>query len=77
MQAFGRGPEANARKLAFAKRCGTSVEYLGQIAYGFRVSSPGMAAMIERASHGCVTCEELNPNFNWALFGDRGRAART
>lgn len=53
----------------FAERCGTSFEYLRQVAYGNRVCREALAINIERESAGTVTCEELCPDgVDWAYI---------
>jgi DNA-binding transcriptional regulator YdaS (Cro superfamily) len=49
----------------FAKRCGTSIGYLRQIAYGHRKCIAELAINIERESDRIVVCEELCPTADW------------
>lgn len=61
-----------AARLDFATRCGTSVDYLQQIAYGQRKPKVQLAVAIERESAGGVRCETLLPDVDWAyLRGER------
>lgn len=53
---------------AFAKRCGTSLGMLQQVAYGARSSGEKLAIAIERESSRAVTCEELRPDVDWAYL---------
>lgn len=57
----------------FAKRCGTSVDYLKQIASGTRRPGAKLAVDIERESLGAVPVEELLPEVDWAYL--RAKAA--
>jgi DNA-binding transcriptional regulator YdaS (Cro superfamily) len=50
---------------AFAAKCGTSVDYLFQIAYGERTPKVGLVVAIERESLRQVRCEELLPEVDW------------
>jgi DNA-binding transcriptional regulator YdaS (Cro superfamily) len=50
----------------FAERCGTSIGYLRQIAYGHRKCVAELAINIERESKRAVVCEELCPTADWA-----------
>lgn len=47
---------------AFAEKCGTSMAYLRQVAYGNRVCREKLASKIESASGGTVTRQELRPD---------------
>ncbi|NSX14992.1 helix-turn-helix domain-containing protein [Cupriavidus taiwanensis] len=47
---------------AFAEKCGTSMAYLRQVAYGNRVCREKLASKIEGASDGLVTRQELRPD---------------
>jgi DNA-binding transcriptional regulator YdaS (Cro superfamily) len=53
---------------AFARRCGTSLEYLRQLAAGIRTPKVGLAITISRESAGLVTCEALVPGVDWAYL---------
>ncbi|QDD65562.1 hypothetical protein EJD96_16055 [Herbaspirillum seropedicae] len=53
----------------FAARCGTSFEYLRQVAYGNRPCREFLAINIERESGQVVRCEELCPEgVDWAYI---------
>jgi DNA-binding transcriptional regulator YdaS (Cro superfamily) len=65
--------EPKPRK-AFAKRCGTSLGSLMNVAHGFRPCRERLAIEIEKNSVGAVTCEELRDDVDWAYL--RGTAAR-
>lgn len=52
----------------FARRCGTSLEYLRQIAAGVRTPKAQLAVAISRESDGMVTCESLMPDLDWAYL---------
>jgi DNA-binding transcriptional regulator YdaS (Cro superfamily) len=58
----------------FAERCGTSLPYLMQIAYGNRKPKAALAIAIERESGGEVRCEQLLPDIDWDYL--RSTAAR-
>lgn len=49
----------------FARRCGTSPDYLLQIGYGNRKPKAALAVAIERESAGAVRCEQLLPDVDW------------
>lgn len=71
MRAYGRGSEGAAAREAFAKRVGTSLQYMVQLGLGMRRASVPMAVMIEQASHGLVRCEELNTDVDWHYLSNR------
>lgn len=56
-----------ARK-SFAKRCGTSFDYLRQVAYGNRACKEALAINLERESGQMLTCEALCPDADWAYI---------
>lgn len=49
----------------FAKRCGTSLDYLWQIANGVRTPKAALAVTISRESGGAVGCEGLLKGLDW------------
>lgn len=53
---------------AFASRCGTTFDYLRQVAYGNRGCREALAINIERESSGVITCEVLCPHVDWAYL---------
>ena len=53
---------------AFAKRCGTSVGQLKQVAYGNRRASAGLAVCLDRETGGVILCEALRPDIDWAYL---------
>jgi len=71
LTAQGRGPSGMKNREAFAKRAGTSVAYLYQLAVGFRQASPAVAIEIEKASLGQVRCEDLAPDADWGYLEAR------
>lgn len=71
LRMYGRGTDGMRLRRAFAKRVGTSYEYLLALGYGFRVASVEMAVKLEQATHGLVTREELRPDVEWASFAPR------
>lgn len=52
---------------ALARKCGTSANYLRNIAYGMRNASPKLAALIERETGGKVTRKDFYPD-EWAII---------
>jgi len=48
-----------------ATKCGTSLGYLRQVAYGNRRCRESLAINIERESNRMVVCEELRPDVDW------------
>jgi|GEM_PF-396871 len=50
------------RRAELAARCGTSIGYLRQIAYGNRRCSPKLAVCLERESGGVITRKGLRPD---------------
>jgi DNA-binding transcriptional regulator YdaS (Cro superfamily) len=58
----------------FAKRCGSSIGHLNNVAYGCRPCNEQLAVEIEKRSARKVTCEELCPDTDWAFI--RGTATR-
>lgn len=56
---------------AFAKRCGTTFDYLRQIAYGNRTCSAELAIDLERESQGVLKCETLNTRADWDFVRKR------
>lgn len=52
---------------SFAKRCGTSFDYLRQIGYGNRPCPDKIAINLERESNRILVCEELCPETDWAF----------
>jgi DNA-binding transcriptional regulator YdaS (Cro superfamily) len=65
-----------AEQRAFAKRCGTSIGYLRQIAYEHRKCPAELAINIERESVRIVICEELCPTADWAYVRAERRRKR-
>lgn len=49
----------------FAKKCGTSLAYMKQIAYGNKNCGAALAISIDRESGGKVLLEELCPEPEW------------
>lgn len=58
----------------FAKRCGTSIEYLFQIAYGVRKPKVELAISIAKESGGDVACEILLPDVDWKYLRKQATA---
>ncbi|MBZ3661962.1 transcriptional regulator [Pseudomonas monteilii] len=53
---------------ALARRCGTSVGQLKQVAYGNRRASAGLAVSLDRETGGKIRCESLRPDIDWAYL---------
>ncbi|QKQ48513.1 transcriptional regulator [Achromobacter denitrificans] len=54
-----------ADQAAFAERCGTSVAYLRQVAYGNRRCGEALAISIDRESGRQVRMQALRPDVDW------------
>lgn len=68
LKAYLRSLEGEDAKLAFAKRCGTSLNYLKSVAYNAKKASESLAINIERESSGAVKVEMLRPDVDWAVI---------
>jgi DNA-binding transcriptional regulator YdaS (Cro superfamily) len=75
-RAAGHGHTVAAQE-RFAKRCGTSVQYLVQLALGIRKAQPAIAIRIEQASYGLVRAEDLCTSFDWHYAKLRDTRARS
>lgn len=53
---------------AFARRCGTSLDYLRQISAEIRTPKAQLAVTISRESRGLVAVETLLPGVDWAYL---------
>ncbi|HDS1679172.1 TPA: helix-turn-helix domain-containing protein [Pseudomonas putida] len=51
-----------------ARRCGTSVGQLKQVAYGNRRASAGLAVNLDRETGGKILCESLRPDIDWGYL---------
>lgn len=60
----------------FAKRVGTSFDYLRQIGYGNRPCPEKIAINLERESNRILLCEELCPETDWAFIRSTSLASR-
>lgn len=69
-----KGLDPTART-AFATGCGTSIDYLFQVAYGNRRPKAALAVAIERESKGVVRCEKLLPEVDWGYVRNGAREA--
>jgi DNA-binding transcriptional regulator YdaS (Cro superfamily) len=70
-RAAGKGQRDLERK-RFAERCGTSDNYLVQLAMGVRRARAATALAIEQASYGVVRAEDVCPEFDWHYAKVRG-----
>ena len=59
-------------KEEFSARCGTSLAFVRNVAYGQRRAGESLCINIERESSGSVTCEELRPDVDWAYLRGTG-----
>lgn len=57
-----------AEREQFAKRCGTSFDYLRQVGYGNRACTETLAINLERESNRTLQCETLCPKADWAFI---------
>lgn len=59
-----------------ARRCGTTANYLRNVAYDMRQCSPGLAVALDRETDGLLRCEQLCPDgLDWAyLLSKAGHA---
>lgn len=60
----------------FAKRCGTSFNYLRQVAYGNRPCPEKLAVNLERETNRLFLCEQLCPDVDWAFIRSTTPATR-
>lgn len=51
----------------FAIRCGTSIGHFRNVVYG-KLCGEKLAINIERESAGCIRCEGLRPDVDWAVL---------
>jgi DNA-binding transcriptional regulator YdaS (Cro superfamily) len=56
-----------------ATRCGTSFDYLRQIAYGNRACKEALAIKLEKFTNRELMCEDLCPDVDWAFLRQGGR----
>jgi DNA-binding transcriptional regulator YdaS (Cro superfamily) len=56
-----------AAKADFAKRCGTTWNYLRLVPYGLKTAGESLAINIERESAGKIRVEDLRPDVDWAV----------
>lgn len=61
-----------AEREAFARRCGTSLNYLRKAASAGQRLGESLCISIERESHRTVLCEQIRPDVDWAYL--RGTA---
>lgn len=69
-------PNVESRE-AFAARCGTSLAFLKQVAYGHKPAGESLAINVDRESVGFVVCERLRPDVDFPyLRGTAKKAAQ-
>jgi DNA-binding transcriptional regulator YdaS (Cro superfamily) len=66
-------PDIAARE-SFARRCGTTLGQLKQVAGGHRRCGESLAINIDRESRGALPCERFRPDVDWAYL--RGTVRR-
>lgn len=59
----------------FAKRCGTSLGHLQNVAYGYKPCNPDLAMAIEEESGHAVKVETLAPECRWHVIRGKQAAA--
>lgn len=60
---------------AFARRCGTSVNYLRKAASAGQKLGESLCIAIERESARAVVCEQIRPDVDWAFLRGTASAA--
>lgn len=63
MQTFPKTPEGEKKLETFAKKAGTTVPYLRQLAGKHRKASAELAIQLETASGGQITRSEVRPDY--------------
>ena len=56
------------QRMDFAKRCGTSLGHLQNVAYGYKPCNPDLAMAIEDESGQAVKVESLAPECRWHVI---------
>lgn len=74
LKTYLRGVPPDERE-AFAQRCGTTLNYLKQVAYGGKVPSAELCIGIARESGGAVPCGSLRRDIDWGWAVEPARAA--
>jgi DNA-binding transcriptional regulator YdaS (Cro superfamily) len=70
-------PMSAADRASFAKKCGTSLAYLRQVAYGNKNCGAELAINIDRESGGEVLLEQLCPAPDWEYVQAKKPIRRT
>ena len=65
-----------AKREKFARKCGTTLGYLLQVAYKRKHCGEALAINIDRETRGVVSCEELNQKADWAYIRKSRHVAR-
>ena len=60
------------QRYELASRCGTSFDYLRQIAYGNRPCREALAIKLEKFTSRELRCEDLCPDIDWAFLRHGG-----
>lgn len=68
LKTFLRNLQTLEAKEEFASRCGTTFEYLKQVAYGGKPCGIQLAVNLERESNGDLVRERLRPNDWWKIW---------
>jgi hypothetical protein len=61
------------QRMEFAKRCGTSLGHLQNVAYGYKPCNPELAMAVEEETDHAVKVETIAPGCRWHVI--RGKAA--
>jgi DNA-binding transcriptional regulator YdaS (Cro superfamily) len=72
IKTFSSDQKGQAQLAAFAKKAGTSVGYLRQLAGGHRKASADMAILLEEKSNGLMRREDIRPDY-WPPQKERAR----
>lgn len=66
---------SRAERTEFAKRCGTSLGHLQNVAYGYKPCKPELAMAIEEESGHAVQVETMAPECRWHVIRNSQAAA--
>lgn len=64
-------PMGKEEKIAFAKKCGTTLGNLNQIIYSTTPCSASLAISIDRESEGAVPCDDLCPSADFSYLRNK------
>lgn len=60
---------------AFARKCGTTLNYLRKAISVRQKIGESLVINIERETRGAITCEQLRPDVDWAVIRGKRRKA--